>query len=183
MFITKIAKRLHRGEKGFTLIELLVVMGILVILVGMIAPNLFGVAHEGEVAMIMGQRDELRDAVLRYHTHTGVWPTEWSGVAVNVTAMRELWLSGNVTGWAGPYIDRPILHENRWGGFWGVLESILVDLDAVGPLPSENYTVLRHMLVPPLDALRVDSRMDDGVLTTGAVQHVGGNLTIIIARQ
>jgi hypothetical protein len=56
-------------------------------------------------------------------------------------------------------------------------------MDAGGPLPSENYTVLRYTLVPAADATLVDRGMDDGTLGTGAVQHVGGNLTIIIAKQ
>jgi general secretion pathway protein G len=115
MFTTKMAKKLHRGEKGFTLIELPVVLAILAVLVGLVLPNLFGVTGEMDAIMIQGQHEKMREAVLLYHNDTGTWPTEWSAVGLNVTAQHQLWLADNVTGWAGPYINRPILHENRWG--------------------------------------------------------------------
>ncbi|MBT9163574.1 MAG: Type II secretion system protein G [Chloroflexi bacterium] len=122
MFITKIVKRVRKGEKGFTLIELLVVMAILAILVGLVVPNFFGVTDESDAIMMQGQHEKMREAVYLYHEDTGEWPTEWSGAPIGA-AGHELWFPVGVGGWDGPYIDRPILQKNPWGGLGGCLRT------------------------------------------------------------
>jgi general secretion pathway protein G len=183
MFIAKIANRVHRGESGFTLIELLVVMAILAILVGLVLPHFFGIIEDADVPYIMAQHHQMRTAVFLYHEDTGRWPNEWSGHPVWETAWHQLWHAANVSGWDGPYIERPILQENRWGGHWGVLRD--VDIDVVREDPA-LYTVFRHYGVPRVVAEAIDRRMDDGAHGWGAVQHTLVDpirLTIIIARQ
>jgi len=196
-FIEK-ARKIHRGEKGFTLIELLVVLAILAVLVGLVLPNFFGIIDDGESIQIQGQHEKMREAVLLYHNDTGQWPSEWSGVALGVSAERQLWLPDGVSGWDGPYVDRPILQKNRWGGNWGVFDGV-----EVHGLPGK-YTVLFYDNVPRIVARQVDQAMDDGhpetgwhtgavQFRTGAIFPVpipgndptpeGNRLTIIIARQ
>ena len=193
------ARKIHRNQKGFTLIELLVVMAILALLVGLIVPNVFGVTDEADAIMIQGQHEKMREAVLLYHLDTGEWPTEWSGAGFYDAAQRQLWHAGNVSGWDGPYIDRPILQKNKWGGDWGVYDNVtLWDMEGL-------YTVLFYDNVPRIVCEQVDQAMDDGDPATGwhtgAVQfragtyfpgapadwnyptQEGNRLTIIIARQ
>ncbi|MCL0089568.1 type II secretion system GspH family protein [Dehalococcoidia bacterium] len=184
------ARKIHRNQKGFTLIELLVVMAILAILVGLIVPNFFNITHEADATQIMGQHEKMQQAVFLYHQDTGEWPTEWSGAPVGDTAQRQLWLGGGVVGWDGPYLERPILPENRWGGYWGVVENRRLSGAANG-----NYTVLLHTNVPLEVCGEIDERMDDGIRTTGLVQYFGTDwgadgepdddnfLSIFIARQ
>ena len=175
MFITKIAKRLHRGETGFTLIELLVVMAILAILVGLVLPNLFGVTDDADAIQIQGQHEKMREAVYLYHSDTGEWPNEYVGT-------HNLW-SHNISGWDGPYIERPILQKNRWGGHWGVWKNVGLNVTGV----SGTYTVLFYDDVPPHVRTEVDIAKDDGDGATGAVQTLSLNwtdrLVIVIAKQ
>ncbi|MCL0093797.1 type II secretion system GspH family protein [Dehalococcoidia bacterium] len=178
MFITKIAKRLHRGEKGFTLIELLVVMAILAVLVGLVLPNLFGITDDADAIMIQGQHEKMREAVFLYHEDTGEWPNE------HTLGTHDLW-NQDISGWDGPYIERPILQKNRWGGHWGVSD---LTFNVTGV--HATYTVLFYDDVPSHVRTEVDLAMDDGNPTSGAVQTgnwgatgVPDRFVIVIAKQ
>jgi len=173
-FIEK-ARKIHRNQRGFTLIELLVVMAILAILVGLVVPHLYRVPEQVDVMMIQGQRDQLRTAVFMYHSDTGVWPEEWS---TGTAHRNQLW-HHDVSGWDGPYIERPIRTANRWGGKWGV-----TNLNFIVANRSGNFTVLFHDGVPVEIRRALDRAMDDGIEGTGAVQVLAaGRLVIVIAYQ
>ncbi|MCL0069695.1 type II secretion system GspH family protein [Dehalococcoidia bacterium] len=189
-FIEK-ARKIHRNQKGFTLIELLVVMAILALLVGLVVPNFFDITHEADATQIMGQHEKMQQAVFLYYQDTGQWPTEWSGADEGDTAQRQLWHADNVVGWDGPYLERPILQENRWGGYWGVVEN----RERCGaPGDIFDYTVLLYSNVPREVCRDIDERMDDGKWWDGFVQYYGTDwgdgdpddanfLSIVIARQ
>ncbi|MCL0087835.1 type II secretion system GspH family protein [Dehalococcoidia bacterium] len=170
------ARKIHRNQKGFTLIELLVVMAILALLVGLIVPNFFGVTDNADAIMIQGQHEKMREAVYLYHLDTGQWPTEWSGAPLDNTALHQLWHADNVGGWDGPYIERPILQENRWGGFWGVVENRRLNLTGLDNREGYGgvlFTAFLYANVPLHVARALDEAMDDGVRYTGAVQYGG----------
>ncbi|MBT9141427.1 MAG: Type II secretion system protein G [Dehalococcoidia bacterium] len=180
----KRARKIHRSEKGFTLIELLVVMAILAVLVGLVLPNFFGITDEADSIQIQGQHEKMREAVYLYYTDTGEWPTEWSGSDLAADHHHQLWLDADditggaltVGGWDGPYLDRPILQENKWGGNWGVVESRRLNLAGANNTPGaggELYTALLYENVPLEVAEALDAAMDDGERTTGAVQYGG----------
>ncbi|MCL0103253.1 prepilin-type N-terminal cleavage/methylation domain-containing protein [Dehalococcoidia bacterium] len=183
------ARKIHRNQKGFTLIELLVVMAILAILVGLIVPNFFDITDEADATQIMGQHEKMQQAVFLYYTDTGEWPTEWSGN--DSPAASQLWHADGVAGWDGPYLERPILQENRWGGYWGVVENRELT-GAAGDI--FDYTVLLHTNVPLEVCRDIDERMDDGRSYAGFVRYFGDGwgsgspddanfLSIAIARQ
>ncbi|MFP4641922.1 MAG: prepilin-type N-terminal cleavage/methylation domain-containing protein [Chloroflexota bacterium] len=183
--------KVHPNQEGFTLVELLVVLAILALLVGLVVPNFFAVTEDSQSIMIQGQHEKMREAVFQYYADTREFPMEWSENAVaDNKEQHQLWTnaddSGNtspgVNGWDGPYIDRPILQENAWGGYWGVVnDETLAGLDG-------NYTVLRYEKVPDKVCEDIDRDMDDGNATTGAVQYAStgtdqNTLTVPVARQ
>ena len=175
--ISKYARGLHYGEKGFTLLEVMVVLAILAILVGLVVPNFFKITEDAPAVMIQGQREKAMEAVYLYHEDCDEWPTEWSGALLATEGDHQLWNNeddagtGTVTGWDGPYIDRPIFQKDKWGGEWGVVETrTLANL-------AGNFTVLFYDNVPDEVCIKVDSAMDNGPTgwNSGAVQYHGNN--------
>lgn len=196
----------HRSQDGFTLVELLVVFAILALLVGLVMPNFFDITGEMDAIQMQAQHQKMRVAVFLYNMDTGEWPTEWSGAGLGDGSHHQLWLAandaetGDVAGWDGPYIDRPILQNNRWDGNWGVYEDRILNLIELDNTAGDLYTVLRYENVPLDVAEALDAAMDDGLWFSGVVQFGGNNwpsghpaggggpldsnfLEIIIARQ
>ncbi len=162
------AKALHGGQGGFTLIEMMVVLAILGIIVGLVVPNMFGAIGEAEATQIQGQHEKMREAVFSYYADTSEYPTEWSANDVNHEDQHQLWTNadesgGDVNGWDGPYLDRPVLQDNRWSGNWGVWES--------PDLVTGFNVVLRYNDVPEEVCEEVDAAMDDGEYDGGSVKY------------
>jgi len=165
-------KGVHRGQGGFTLLELMVVLAILAFLVGLVLPNFFKITEDAPAIMIQGQREKMMEAVYLYHQDCDQWPTELSGAALTTEGDHQLWNNeddlgtGTVDGWDGPYVDRPIFQQDKWGGEWGVLETVALTN------PAGNFTCLVYQNVPTEVYNAVEASMDDGTTTTGAVQQL-----------
>lgn len=165
-------KGTHRGQGGFTLMELMVVLAILAFLVGLVLPNFFKITEDAPAIIIQGQREKMMEAVYMYHQDCDQWPTELSGAALTTEGDHQLWnneanlVPGTVDGWDGPYVDRPIFQQDKWGGGWGVLETVTLTN------PAGFFTCLVYQNVPTEVYDAVEASMDDGVDTTGAVQKL-----------
>jgi general secretion pathway protein G len=165
-------KGTHRGQGGFTLMELMVVLAILAFLVGLVLPNFFKITEDAPAIIIQGQREKMMEAVYMYHQDCDQWPTELSGAALTTEGDHQLWNNeddlgtGTVDGWDGPYVDRPIFQQDKWGGEWGVLETVALTN------PAGNFTCLVYQNVPTEVYNAVEASMDDGTTTTGAVQQL-----------
>jgi general secretion pathway protein G len=97
-----------RTSRGFTLLELLVVMVILGLLVGYVAPKLFGQVGKAEVKTAKAQIDALGKALDIYRLDTGHYPPGDIGLKALMAK------PDNETKWSGPYLKKEVPLD-PWG--------------------------------------------------------------------
>ena len=152
----------------------MVVMAILAVIVGLVVPNVTAITKKANATSIAGQHEKMREAVYQYYHDVNEWPTEWSGSDLSTEKYHQLWTNkddgdtGMVGGWSGPYIDRPLLQDERWNGDWGVIE----DFDLNG-FSDDKFTCLVYTNVPQEVCRQVDQLMDDGTGTDDTGQDSG----------
>jgi general secretion pathway protein G len=93
---------------GFTLLELLVVVAIIGLLVGIVAPRLFGQVGKSEVTVAKAQIDALGKALDQYRLDTGHYPSTDLGLKALVES------TPNEPKWAGPYLRKDVPLD-PWG--------------------------------------------------------------------
>lgn len=70
------ARRGKVAERGFTLVELLIVVAILGILTSVALPNVLHARKRAEMTGLLAEARLFQQALLRYHTDVGTFPTE-----------------------------------------------------------------------------------------------------------
>jgi general secretion pathway protein G len=68
-------------NRGFTLLELIVVMTIVALLASIAAPRYFDSIDRARDRVLMQNLNVLRDAIDKFHTDTGAYPTSLSDLA------------------------------------------------------------------------------------------------------
>lgn len=96
---------------GFTLIELVVVIIVLGLLVGLVAPQIFGRVGEAKDVAAKTQMATLGTALDSYRLDMGSYPTSAQGLR----ALREN--PGSASTWRGPYLRKDVPLD-PWGRAW-----------------------------------------------------------------
>jgi general secretion pathway protein G len=102
-------RRARRGEAGFTLLELLVVLAIMGLLVGIIAPRVFGYLSSSRTKAAQVQIHEIMASLELYRIEFGRFPTEQEGLQALVAAPP------NAPNWHGPYLQNASGLKDPWG--------------------------------------------------------------------
>ncbi len=146
----------HETATGFTLIEILIVVVILGILAAVVMVKITGLREDAERAAFISSGQIFQKAAYRYYLDNGSYPEEQGsgklpdGFGYYVTS--QSWESGT-----------PI------GGLWdmaadsyGFTSSLGVHFKGAGAMKDDAYMQ------------QIDASIDDGDLTTGVFQKVGG---------
>jgi len=179
-----IRPRFSSARGGFTLLELIVVIAILAILAGILTPIAKSAIDDARATKIGGVADTLSKAAQKYYFDTNSVAREYSNTTA--TTNRRLTLqAGGVTGWKGPYLDKPLRDADN--PFAQPIR-LLDNLDAATPgaagfdllgtgTPNQTGTgaVVEVYGVPQAIAQIVNDTLDRGVpgswMTTGSVEY------------
>lgn len=93
---------------GFTLVEMLVVLAIIGLLVGLVAPRVFGQLAEAKVRTAHIQIESFKNALDLFYLDAGRYPSTQEGLqALNTRP-------SNVASWGGPYIKGTTVPKDPW---------------------------------------------------------------------
>ena len=98
------AKTVAAAQAGFTLVEMLVVLAIIGLLVGLVAPRVFGQLAEAKVRTAHIQIESFKNALDLFYLDAGRYPTTQEGLqALNTRPV-------NLQNWAAPMSREPTCH-------------------------------------------------------------------------
>ncbi|HET6201738.1 MAG TPA: prepilin-type N-terminal cleavage/methylation domain-containing protein [Planctomycetota bacterium] len=188
-----------RPAAGFTLLELVVVLAILLLLAGLLLPNVLSVAKDARSAKILAVYDAVAKACQAYRADTAQTAQEFGDPSLAATGDHGLFLAQpSVPGWAGPYLDQPLSPgDNPFGlplycfadltGSAATVNPDGFDLTGSGsPNATGAGNFLGFLGVPEEVARLVDDALDRGIpgtwAATGRVEYVsaGRRLAIFI---
>jgi prepilin-type N-terminal cleavage/methylation domain-containing protein len=102
---------------GFSLLELIIAISLIALLVGVVGFRGGAVVEKGKVSAVVQLAKSLESACTLHHADTGALPREYAGSTV---ANRQLTATQTYSGWAGPYLERP-LSNNKSSNPYGNL--------------------------------------------------------------
>ena len=197
----EIMNKSNKKKNGFTLIELLAVVGILVALVGVILPIVFGVIDKSKIARVGVDIVEIGNGSILLFDDTGEFADHDSGDSdTDCDAVAVSNLVSNISGsgsWAGPYIDKEAAYS-PWGVSYYVCDltqSAITNIpeancDDVAPYPSTIYPFVITLSLSSVSgdqsarqriAERIDRNIDGTVsATSGKVRYPPGYTDVCI---
>jgi general secretion pathway protein G len=97
--------------------EMLIVLGILVIVFALAAPRFFGAREKANLNATKVQIEAFRGALDKYKFDTMNYPATEQGLQAlfQAPAGSEDEEGGEVSGWDGPYMNKPALPKDPWG--------------------------------------------------------------------
>ena len=101
-------RRVAARTAGFTLVEMLVVLAIIGLLVGLVAPRVFGQLAEAKVRTAHIQIESFKNALDLFYLDAGRYPNTQEGLqALNTRP-------ANVQSWGGPYVKGTAVPKDPW---------------------------------------------------------------------
>lgn len=108
-------------KKGFTLLELIVVLSVIIVLAGMLLPQVNRVVNKARIAKAQAELEHIKSAMLAYKEDVGELPPAESnpleGNLDGSSAESALLSDDGSTGWNGPYLDSSI-GLDPWGNHY-----------------------------------------------------------------
>lgn len=97
-----------KAEIGFTLLELLVALIIILMLTGVVVPQIMIHREESKIKAAQAQIEEIMTALDMYKRDLGSYPTTEQGLTMLIAA------NDSVKYWNGPYLRKPEIPLDPW---------------------------------------------------------------------
>ncbi len=176
---------LSHAKSGFSLIELVITMTILSILVGVVSFRSGAVVEKSKISKISSLVDTLKTSCALYHSDVGSYAREYTNYAAS---NRQLSGTQTTAGWAGPYLETPLAHNNHNPyGQLHVYNSVTAngwipgfDLDGDGTADVTGAGNMLYLASLPAEAAKIlNDTFDSGVAgnwqDTGRVRYQSGS--------
>jgi prepilin-type N-terminal cleavage/methylation domain-containing protein len=159
---------------GFTLIELIVVIAIIAILAAIVAPRAFLAIEKSKVAKAYMDYRAVKGGCMSLNSDTGSWPHGYNS-AVRVIDSDLMVDASGLSDWDGPYMDG-FKGMNPWSGTY----YFTTNFNSSGGPNAELSIEFENRCfpngpnggcpIPDTSKVRIDTTLDDGCITSGAVQ-------------
>ena len=107
-----------RKRQGFTLLEIMIVVGILVLLAGLVVPNLIGTSDKAKVKLAtaaVAPNGTLANALKQYQLDMGAYPKTEYGLKALMEKPADLDEKAAARWGPKPYLDPNTKVEDPWG--------------------------------------------------------------------
>ena len=112
---------MEKNKTGFTLLEMVVVLAVIIVLSGLILPQVNRVITKARIAKAQAELEHIKSAMLAYKEDVGELPpagsTPSEGNLDGSDAESALLSDDGSTGWNGPYLDSSI-GTDPWGNHY-----------------------------------------------------------------
>ncbi|MDP8216969.1 MAG: type II secretion system protein GspG [Candidatus Kaelpia imicola] len=99
---------------SFTLMELIVVMSVIIVLGGILLPQVNRVITEARTSKAKAELEHIKAAMLAYKEDTGELPPKaatFTESSITAAIINALLSTDSATGWDGPYLDKSVLTD------------------------------------------------------------------------
>lgn len=159
-------------RSGFSLAEILVAIAIIAVIAAVVVPSFGSQLRSGDESRVQQDLTNIRSGIEQFLADVRRYPKSVGQLSnVPTTAHSALiggvFNSGQVARWRGPYISKDSVTALKTG-FDATMTSAFDTVRTDGIL----YLRIQMLSFDSTNAARLDSKMDDGVLTTGQLRWV-----------
>lgn len=160
----------HKKRFGFSLAEILVAIAIVAVIAAVVIPSIGGQLRSGDESRVQQDLTSIRAGVEQFLATVRRYPNS-VGHLTNVPTISlpalvgGNYVQGQISRWRGPYLTKDSVSALKTG----FDATILTQFDT---LTKEGILYLRIKIAAfdSVNALRLDQKMDDGVLSTGQIR-------------
>jgi prepilin-type N-terminal cleavage/methylation domain-containing protein len=165
-------------KHGFSLPEILVAIAIVAVVAAVVIPSIGGQLRSGDESRVQQDLTNLRGGIEQFLADVRRYPKsigQLTNVPTPVThsgLVGGAYNAGQTGRWRGPYITKDSVFAIKTG-FDASISTVFDTLTVNGMVFLRMYSVG----FDSTNALRLDQKMDDGVLTTGQIRWTIGTAT------